>query len=67
MTLFLISACTRTKIERVKVSSYLLQDCPIPQRKRYSNRGLRNYAVELHKNLQQCNADKMAIRKELGQ
>lgn len=65
--LFLISGCTTTKIERVKVSDYLLEPCPIPKRTRYSNRGLRQYAVELHKSLQKCNVDKEAIRKELGQ
>lgn len=64
---FLISGCTRTKFVKVEVSPYLLEECPVPHRNRFSNRGLRQYAVDLHKSLLQCNIDKQAIRKELGQ
>lgn len=64
---FLISGCTRTKVVKLEVSPYLLEECPIPHRKRFSNRGLRQYAVDLHKSLLQCNIDKKAIKKELGQ
>lgn len=67
MTLFLTSCSTREKFITQKVSSHLLEDCPIPTRKRYSNKFLRTYTVELHKSLLECNADKKAIRKELGQ
>lgn len=64
---FLTNGCTRTKIVKVQVSPNLLEECPIPKRKRFTNKGLRQYAVDLHKSLQQCNIDKKAIKKELGQ
>lgn len=66
ITLSLIS-CTTEKIVKVQVSPSLLEPCPVPHRVRYSNRGLRKYAVDLHKSLLQCNVDKEAIKKELGQ
>ena len=68
MPLFLISCAQKApKIVRVEVSPHLLEECKVPARKRYRNDGLRDYTVKLHESLLKCNADKRAIKKELGQ
>ena len=64
---FLINGCGIKKVVTVQVSPTLLEPCKIPSRLRYSNKGLRQYAIDLRTSLLQCNADKEAIRKELGQ
>lgn len=63
---FLISCQNNKNTPPVIVSTYLLEDCPIPKRTRYRNDYLRDYTIELYKSLVKCNADKRAIKKELG-
>ena len=67
LTILFLTSCTRgEKIVPVTISANLLEECPVPKRTRYRNDYLRKYTVDLHKALLKCNADKRAIKKELG-
>lgn len=67
MLAFLASCgISHTKVVKVKVSPQYVQDCPIPKRTGKKNRGLVLYTQDLYGALKKCNADKLALRKELG-